>query len=150
MMMNSVCLPRLPHVLALLLAATLLARPALAQGTDEQREACAPDAIKLCENTIPDVARTTACMKRHFAQLSPRCRTAFNDAVGSKPSARARTSREPPTTTAAPADETVVVAAPERLPGLASYEAHIRDICRKGLVDAFTCRNTLDLLKAGE
>lgn len=50
---------------------------ASAQGTPEQQAACAPDAVKLCSDTIPDVERTKACMQRHEAQLSPRCHRAF-------------------------------------------------------------------------
>ncbi|MCX8256241.1 MAG: hypothetical protein OTI36_19860, partial [Beijerinckiaceae bacterium] len=67
-----------PRALALaLLAASSLALPAHAQGTPEQREACAPDAIRLCQDTIPDIGRTTACMRAHRAELSPRCKVAF-------------------------------------------------------------------------
>ena len=34
-----------------------------AQGTDAQRQACTPDAMRLCGNVVPDIASTTACMK---------------------------------------------------------------------------------------
>ncbi len=74
---------RLMPPLAVLLVA--LAGPALAQGTDEQREACTPDALKLCSDTIPDIAKTTACMKAHEAALSPRCRAVFNEPATSAP-----------------------------------------------------------------
>ena len=67
---------RLLPTAALLLG---LAGPVHAQGTAEQREACTPDALKLCSDTIPDVAKTTACMKLHEAALSPRCRAVFNE-----------------------------------------------------------------------
>lgn len=64
--------------LAILAALLLLsAGTARAQGTAEQREACAPDAIRLCSDTIPDVERTRACMQRHEAELSPRCHALF-------------------------------------------------------------------------
>ena len=63
--------------LVLLGVAALSTAPAFAQGTTEQREACTPDAIRLCADTVPDVGRTTACMKSHFSELSPRCQTAF-------------------------------------------------------------------------
>ncbi len=65
-------------------AITLFAMPvaAFAQGTEEQQQACTPDALKLCSDTIPDIGKTTACMKAHFAQLSPRCQTAFGEATG--------------------------------------------------------------------
>ena len=48
--------------------------PALAQGTAEQQEACTPDAVKFCSDTIPDIPKTTLCMKAHAAELTPRCR----------------------------------------------------------------------------
>ena len=54
-----------------------LSAPAFAQGTAEQREACTPDAIKLCSDTIPDIDKTKACMQAHEAELSPRCRAVF-------------------------------------------------------------------------
>lgn len=64
----------------------LLAVPvaAFGQGTEEQQQACTPDAVKLCSDAIPDIPKTTACMKAHFSQLSPRCQSAFNDATGGK------------------------------------------------------------------
>lgn len=140
--------------LAFAAAAMLACADAHAQGTDAQREACAPDAVKLCENTIPDVPKTTACMKAHYAQLSPACKTAFDDAIG--PSRKARpdnrvAGREVGATPPAEgpdAEEVVPVApAPERVPGLRAYEADIRKSCRQGLIDPFTCRNTLDALR---
>lgn len=73
----------------------LLLAPALAraQGTPEQQQACAPDAVKLCSDTIPDIPKTTACMKAHVADLSPRCRTAFFAATGGGTSATATAER---------------------------------------------------------
>lgn len=50
---------------------------ASAQGTDAERQACTPDAMRLCSEVIPDVAKVTACMKAKSAQLSPACRTAM-------------------------------------------------------------------------
>lgn len=64
------------------LAMSLLPALGHAQGTEEQQQACTPDALKLCSDTIPDIGKTTACMKSHYAQLSPRCQTAFHDATG--------------------------------------------------------------------
>ncbi|VVC54751.1 hypothetical protein RHAL1_01651 [Beijerinckiaceae bacterium RH AL1] len=91
-----------PRALALaLLAASSLALPAHAQGTPEQREACAPDAIRLCQDTIPDIGRTTACMRAHPAELSPRCKVAF-DAAAPAPAAAPRVARAKPTPRPAP------------------------------------------------
>jgi hypothetical protein len=47
---------------------------ASAQGSDAARQACTPDAMRLCSDVIPDVARVTACMKANSSQLSPGCR----------------------------------------------------------------------------
>jgi hypothetical protein len=53
--------------------------------TPEQRQACAPDAMRLCFAHIPDVDRIKACMIRNKSQLSPACRAFF----GSGPEASA-------------------------------------------------------------
>jgi hypothetical protein len=50
---------------------------AAAQGTDAERQACTPDAMRLCQDAIPDVAKVTACMKAKYAQLSQPCRLAM-------------------------------------------------------------------------
>ena len=68
---------------------------AFGQGTEEQQQACTPDAVKLCSDTIPDIPKTTACMKAHFSQLAPRCQAAFADATGSKTKAAERKSEAP-------------------------------------------------------
>ncbi len=58
-----------------LLTVALLCRfdAANAQGSPEARQACAPDAVRLCSEFIPDVPKITACMKRMHAQLSKEC-----------------------------------------------------------------------------
>ena len=48
-----------------------LSAPAFAQGTAEQRDACTPDAIKLCSDTIPDIDKTKACMQAHGDERQP-------------------------------------------------------------------------------
>jgi hypothetical protein len=50
---------------------------ASAQGSDAARQACTPDAMRLCSDVIPDVARVTACMKAKYRQLSEPCRVAM-------------------------------------------------------------------------
>jgi hypothetical protein len=42
------------------------------------RQACTPDALRLCSDYIPDVAKITACMKAKQSQLSEPCRAAMN------------------------------------------------------------------------
>ena len=48
-----------------------------AQGSEAARQACTPDAMRLCSDVIPDVARVTACMKAKSSQLSQACRVAM-------------------------------------------------------------------------
>jgi hypothetical protein len=64
---------------AILLLVLFFARldAASAQGSDAARQACTPDAMRLCSDVIPDVAKVTACMKAKSAQLSPGCRVAM-------------------------------------------------------------------------
>jgi hypothetical protein len=45
--------------------------------SDEARQACTPDAMRLCSDFIPDVAKITVCMHRKYRQLSPECRAAM-------------------------------------------------------------------------
>jgi hypothetical protein len=91
------------------LAVAFTGSAVLAQATKEQEEACAPDAVRLCASTIPDIPKTTACMKAHVADLSPRCRTMFNEASGGG----TKTVAAKP---AAPAPRKVVAAAPPAKP----------------------------------
>jgi hypothetical protein len=50
---------------------------AIAQGTDQQREACTPDAFRLCGAYIPDVDRITACLRGNGPRLSRPCYDVF-------------------------------------------------------------------------
>jgi hypothetical protein len=59
---------------------------AKAQGSDAERQACTPDAMRLCGDAIPDVAKVTACMKAKYSQLSEPCRVAMG--AGKKGGAR--------------------------------------------------------------
>ncbi len=217
-----------------------LPAPAGAQGTTEQRQACTGDALKLCFSSIPNVEKTTACMKAHYAELTPRCRAAFATAspppaakepakekvakvpadkpvlekpreekpAGEKPAAqrpaaertaagkpavekpakakvararpvepverRARVARltEPrarrPAETFVPAprapsprarietpreEAPAVVALPQRepvVPRLSRPRSNLALLCREGLIDAYTCGNTIPALGLGE
>jgi hypothetical protein len=57
---------------------------ALAQGSDAERQACAPDAMRLCGDAIPDVAKVTACMKAKYSQLSEPCRIVMRGGKAAK------------------------------------------------------------------
>jgi hypothetical protein len=62
-----------------LVAAALFCRVdgAAAEVSDAVRQACAPDAMRLCSDVIPDVAKITACMKAKSRQISEPCRVAM-------------------------------------------------------------------------
>lgn len=47
--------------------------PVLAQGTDQEREACTPDVFRLCGAYIPDADRIVACLRGNPSQLSQAC-----------------------------------------------------------------------------
>lgn len=62
--------------LSLALAVLVLPRAGFAY-TQEEQQACSPDAMRLCNEFIPNVDAITACMIRKKAQLSPQCRVFF-------------------------------------------------------------------------
>jgi len=72
--------------LAVALSLSLLPTPGHAY-TQEEQQACQPDAFRLCSSEIPDVDRITACMIARRSQLSPECRRFFR--AGPEPGAAA-------------------------------------------------------------
>jgi hypothetical protein len=48
------------------------------QWTQEQRAACEPDAMRLCNQYVPDIQRISACMAYYRRYLSPACRRVFD------------------------------------------------------------------------
>jgi hypothetical protein len=54
------------------------------EGSESARQACTPDAMRLCSDAIPDVAKVKACMMAKSSQLSDRCRAAMNGAGGTE------------------------------------------------------------------
>jgi type II secretory pathway component PulL len=51
--------------------------PAIAY-TQEDADACTPDAMRLCQNAIPDANRVAQCLFQNRQQLSPACTSVFN------------------------------------------------------------------------
>lgn len=49
-----------------------------AEVSEAVKQACTPDAMRLCSQYIPDPATTGACMRRHTGQLSAECRSAMH------------------------------------------------------------------------
>lgn len=82
---------------ALALAAALSCNlgPAAAQGSPQAREACTPDAMRLCSEFIPDVDKITACMNRRHRELSPQCVSAMHDMHGDHKTRVAGSGEEP-------------------------------------------------------
>jgi hypothetical protein len=67
------------------LALTLASLPAAAQQwTPKQRAACEPDAMRLCNQYIPDVQRVSVCMSAYRRYLSPACHAVFYDSQRKK------------------------------------------------------------------
>ncbi|UWU70347.1 hypothetical protein [Bradyrhizobium sp. NC92] len=62
--------------LALALAVLALPRAGFAY-TQEEQQACTPDAMRLCGEFVPNVDAITACMIKKKAQLSPQCAVFF-------------------------------------------------------------------------
>lgn len=64
---------RFAAALMLLFTATM----SHAASRDEQTKACKGDAIHFCSSEIPNKEKITACMKTHYQELSPGCKTMF-------------------------------------------------------------------------
>lgn len=78
-------------------AAIACAQPAFAQGTEQEREACTPDAMRLCGQFIPDADRIEACLRNAGPRLSPACYAVFNPPRATDQTRRAQQrSRRPP------------------------------------------------------
>ncbi len=76
-MTRRVCGLALPAALLLIGIGIMGMTGAAAQGTPEARQACTPDAMRLCSDFLSDVSQTTRCMMAKRAQLSPACRAAM-------------------------------------------------------------------------
>jgi hypothetical protein len=61
---------------ALMLALTAVAGQARAY-TEQERQACEPEAFRLCSDAIPDEARVKACLIANMRKLTPACRRVF-------------------------------------------------------------------------
>ncbi len=56
----------------------MLQAPAFAeQGTQDQRDACTPDAFRLCMNAMPDPEQVEACLRASGRRLSQPCYDVF-------------------------------------------------------------------------
>lgn len=60
---------------AIALTVGLLSSAAAVAQSSEEQSACIDDAFRVCSATIPDRARTTACMIQNKSQLSAACQS---------------------------------------------------------------------------
>jgi len=74
---HRVCGPALAAALLLIGMSTMGITDAAAQGSPEARQACTPDAMRLCSEFTSDVSQTTKCMMAKRGQLSAACRMAM-------------------------------------------------------------------------
>jgi hypothetical protein len=67
---------------AIVFIVTIMATlPAIAY-TQEDADACTPDAMRLCQNAVPDAGRVAQCLVQNKQQLSPACSRVFNRPQG--------------------------------------------------------------------
>ncbi len=59
---------------------SLIALPALAQGTQKQKAACQKDSHKFCASAEPDAIAVETCLKEHMSTLSKACQRQFGKA----------------------------------------------------------------------
>jgi hypothetical protein len=59
------------------LMAIIAPLPAIAY-TQEDADACTPDAFRLCQHAIPDADRVAACLASNKPNLSPACKIVFS------------------------------------------------------------------------
>ena len=69
----------------------------------QQRQACTPDVMRLCNNYVPDIPQIVACLKRERQNLSPACALVFatpepepTPAPAKKASAKKAPAKKPP------------------------------------------------------
>ena len=63
--------------IAFIVMITAAPLPAIAY-TQEDADACTPDAMRLCQQAIPDESRVALCLVQNKRQLSPACTMVFN------------------------------------------------------------------------
>jgi hypothetical protein len=86
--------------IALAAALTVALLTAAIAQTAEEQQACMDDAFRVCSATIPDRARTTACMVQNKSRLSQACQlvmdkyaSASTQTASAPPSAPAKMSK---------------------------------------------------------
>ena len=86
--MHRVCGPALAAAFLLIGMSATGITDADAQGSPEARQACTPDAMRLCSEFTSDVSQTTKCMMAKRGQLSAACRMAMAHGTSHRASPR--------------------------------------------------------------
>jgi hypothetical protein len=55
------------------------------RGTQDQQQACTPDVMRLCADSVPDVSRIVACLRRNRSNLSAPCGAVFSAGGAHRP-----------------------------------------------------------------
>ena len=55
------------------------------RGTQDQQQACTPDVMRLCADSVPDVNRIVSCLRRNRSNLSAPCGAVFGVGGGHRP-----------------------------------------------------------------
>jgi hypothetical protein len=67
------------------IAAAVPAMSAEYRGTQDQQQACTPDVMRLCSDSIPDVNRIVACLRHNRSNLSAPCGAVFGTGGAHRP-----------------------------------------------------------------
>jgi hypothetical protein len=67
---------------ALVLGLVIASSTAAFAYTQQEADACTPDALRLCQAAIPDAHRVGNCLYHFRSQLSPACAAVFARYVG--------------------------------------------------------------------
>ena len=75
-------------VLAFAVACSALSPTAGFAFSVETQQMCTGDAFRLCSSEIPNIPKITACMYKHWADLSTGCRTVMDRDLAARQSSR--------------------------------------------------------------
>jgi hypothetical protein len=67
------------------IAGVLPAVSAEYRGTQDQQQACTPDVMRLCADSVPDVNRIVACLRHNRSNLSAPCGAVFGAGGAHRP-----------------------------------------------------------------
>jgi hypothetical protein len=77
--------PVLAGALLLSIASAAPAMSAEYRGTQDQQQACTPDVMRLCADSLPDVSRIVACLRRNRSSLTAPCGAVFGAGGAHRP-----------------------------------------------------------------